>query len=211
MSDHKAHQSELHTHGPGCKHATIGHRDHEDYLRDGKLEHVHAGTIEIHTLEVNDANPALCTPSHACGGHAAGHQHGPTCEHAAVPHGDHVDYVVNGHLHHPCDRHCDDHGPVKMRASTAPAHASTAATARAENEARRRIMALLSDDEVARVASAETAASLSKGDEYVDLEMPERGAQRVASQPPTPGSVLPKKAVREDTWKKIVAQLPRLG
>jgi hypothetical protein len=72
-------------------------------------------------------------------------------------------------------------------------------------------MALLSDDEVARVASAETAASLSKGDEYVDLEMPERGAQRVASQPPTPGSVLPKKAVREDTWKKIVAQLPRLG
>jgi hypothetical protein len=27
---------------------------------------------------------------------------------------------VDGHLHHPCDRHCDDHGPVKMRAPTRP-------------------------------------------------------------------------------------------
>jgi hypothetical protein len=209
MSAHKAHQSQLHTHGPGCEHATIGHRDHEDYLRDGRLEHVHGGAIESHTLEVSDANPDACTPAHACGGHAAGHQHGPTCEHAAVPHGDHVDYVVNGHLHHPCDRHCDDHGPVTMRGATEGAPNAT--TARSENEARRRIMALLSDEEVARVANAETAASLAKGDEYVDLDRSERGVQRVASPPPKPGTVLPKKAVREDTWKKIVAQLPRLG
>jgi UDP-2,3-diacylglucosamine pyrophosphatase LpxH len=31
-----------------------------------------------------------------------------------VPHGDHVDYLVAGHLHHPHGNHCDDHGPVKI-------------------------------------------------------------------------------------------------
>jgi hypothetical protein len=30
-----------------------------------------------------------------------------------VPHGDHVDYLVGGHLHHPHDGHCDDHGPMQ--------------------------------------------------------------------------------------------------
>jgi UDP-2,3-diacylglucosamine pyrophosphatase LpxH len=30
-----------------------------------------------------------------------------------VPHGDHVDYLVAGHLHHPHGGHCDDHGPVR--------------------------------------------------------------------------------------------------
>jgi hypothetical protein len=31
-----------------------------------------------------------------------------------VPHGDHVDYLVNGHLHYPHGQHCDDHGPVQV-------------------------------------------------------------------------------------------------
>jgi hypothetical protein len=31
-----------------------------------------------------------------------------------VPHGDHVDYLVDGHLHHPHDEHCDNHGPVRV-------------------------------------------------------------------------------------------------
>jgi hypothetical protein len=30
-----------------------------------------------------------------------------------VPHGDHVDFMVSGHLHHPHGDHCDDHGPVR--------------------------------------------------------------------------------------------------
>jgi hypothetical protein len=25
-----------------------------------------------------------------------------------------VDYLVEGHLHHPHNGHCDDHGPVKV-------------------------------------------------------------------------------------------------
>ena len=38
------------------------------------------------------------------------HLHGPGCGHEAVPHEDHVDYLVEGHLHHPHEDHCDDHG-----------------------------------------------------------------------------------------------------
>jgi hypothetical protein len=30
-----------------------------------------------------------------------------------VPHGDHIDYLVDGHLHHPHQGHCDNHGPLK--------------------------------------------------------------------------------------------------
>jgi hypothetical protein len=40
--------------------------------------------------------------------------HGPGCGHEAVPHGDHVDYLVSGHLHHPHDGHCDDHGALEL-------------------------------------------------------------------------------------------------
>jgi hypothetical protein len=29
-----------------------------------------------------------------------------------VPHGDHADYLVEGHLHHQHGDHCDDHGAV---------------------------------------------------------------------------------------------------
>jgi hypothetical protein len=29
-----------------------------------------------------------------------------------VPHGDHADYLVSGHLHHAHGGHCDDHGAV---------------------------------------------------------------------------------------------------
>jgi hypothetical protein len=31
-----------------------------------------------------------------------------------LPHGDHVDYLVGGRLHHPHEGHCDDHGPVDV-------------------------------------------------------------------------------------------------
>jgi len=39
---------------------------------------------------------------------------GAECGHEPVPHGDHVDYLVDGHLHHPHDGHCDDHGAVSL-------------------------------------------------------------------------------------------------
>jgi hypothetical protein len=40
--------------------------------------------------------------------------HGLTCGHERVPHGDHVDYLVDWRLHHPHDGHCDDHEPVEL-------------------------------------------------------------------------------------------------
>jgi hypothetical protein len=36
------------------------------------------------------------------------------CGHEQVPHGDHMDFLVNGHLHHKHGDHCDDHGPVTV-------------------------------------------------------------------------------------------------
>ena len=51
-----------------------------------------------------------CTEGHACIGHDSKHVHGPGCGHEAVPHGDHVDYIVGRHRHAPHDGHCDHHG-----------------------------------------------------------------------------------------------------
>lgn len=70
--------------------------------------------MDEHRLAVGDANPDRCTPQHECGGHEAGHAHGRDCGHEAVPHGDHVDYLVGNHLHHPHEGHCDDHGSVAL-------------------------------------------------------------------------------------------------
>jgi hypothetical protein len=82
-------------------------------LHDGHLHHPHAGHIDECAIGVDATNPATCTPTHACGAHAAGHTHGSGCGHDAVPHGDHVDYLVGGHLHHPHAGHCDDHGTLQ--------------------------------------------------------------------------------------------------
>ncbi len=118
MSEHKVHGPHDHVHGDGCGHATIEHDGHKDFLHDGHLHHPHDGHVDEHVLEVSAANPADCTPNHACGGHGADHAHGPACGHEAVAHGDHTDYIVNGHLHHAhADAqtpHCDDHGKVAV-------------------------------------------------------------------------------------------------
>ena len=121
MSDHKSHQSQthMHEHGPYCGHRTVYHRGHQDYLHDGAMEHVSGETREQHSLEVDAKNPAACTPAHSCGAHAKDHQHGLGCGHEIVPHGDHLDYLVHGHLHHPCAEHCDDHGAVSTSAARA--------------------------------------------------------------------------------------------
>ena len=110
MATHHAQHD--HKHGPGCGHTAIRHEGHVDYLHDGHLHHMGQGGVEEHRLEVSGTNPASCTPAHSCGGHEKGHRHSASCGHPVVPHGDHVDYLVDGHLHHPHGDHCDDHGPV---------------------------------------------------------------------------------------------------
>jgi len=107
------HANHDHQHGDSCGHTAVQHDGHTDYLHDGHLHHQKPdGTVEEHALDVTTANPAACTSGHACAGHDKDHVHGPGCGHEAVPHGDHVDYLVDGHLHHQHDGHCDNHGPV---------------------------------------------------------------------------------------------------
>ena len=105
-----------HEHGAKCGHTAIQHGDHVDYLHDGHLHHPSGeGTkVEHHKIEVSETNPAHCTPDHKCASHDSDHVHGPGCGHEAVPHGDHICYLVDGHLHFPHEGHCDDHGPLKV-------------------------------------------------------------------------------------------------
>jgi len=72
---------------------------------------------------------------------------------------------------------------------------------------RNAVMNLLSDDEVTKVSTAETAARLSDGDEYVDLEQLCDGVRRAPSTSTPMGRVLPRSAVHQDTWNKILSQL----
>jgi hypothetical protein len=70
---------------------------------------------------------------------------------------------------------------------------------------RETIINLLTDVEVAKVSSAEDAPRLIEGDEYIDLEDPTAGVQLVQAAPRTPpGQVLPRSAVSEATWSKVV-------
>lgn len=108
------HENHSHSHGPECGHTGIVHDGHVDYLHDGHMHHVHGEHVDEHVFDVTSANPARCTPEHQCQGHQPEHEHGPGCGHESVPHGDHVDYLVDGHLHYPHGGHCDDHGPVNI-------------------------------------------------------------------------------------------------
>lgn len=112
MSTHPNHP---HQHGPNCGHTAVNHAGHVDYLHDGHLHHANPdGTVEEHKIAVSPANPDSCSGGKSVGGHEARHVHGPKCGHEAVPHGDHVDYLVDGHLHHPHNGHCDDHGKIEI-------------------------------------------------------------------------------------------------
>ena len=71
------------------------------------------------------------------------------------------------------------------------------------------IMNLLSDQEVASVSTAETAEKLADGDEYIDLEQLDQGVRRAPAAATPMGRVLPRKAVHQDTWSKILMKLTR--
>ena len=70
--------------------------------------HMHT-QVDEHVITVSATNPEECTPETRCS-----HTHGPSCGHQTVPHGGHIDYLVNGRLHHPHGDHCDDHGPIQL-------------------------------------------------------------------------------------------------
>jgi hypothetical protein len=107
---HEIHEgSHEHRHGAGCGHTAVRHDDHVDYLHNGHLHHPHDEHVDEHVLAVDQAHPSGHTDAVDCD---PAHGHGDGCGHEAVPHGDHVDYLVAGRLHHPHDGHCDDHGPL---------------------------------------------------------------------------------------------------
>lgn len=105
---HTTHENQTHTHGADCGHTQIKHGNHSDFLHDGHLHSIHDSHIDECVLEVSDANPADCKET------SCGCSHDGNCDHEAVPHGDHVDYLVDGTLHHHHDGHCDDHGAVMV-------------------------------------------------------------------------------------------------
>jgi len=115
QKEHQVHSGHQHVHGPGCGHAAIKHNGHTDYIHDGHLHAVHEDHVDECKLNVSESNPDTCTPQHACGAHEPSHVHGQGCGHEALPHGEHTDYLVYGHLHHPHNGHCDDHGAVNLR------------------------------------------------------------------------------------------------
>jgi hypothetical protein len=114
-AQHETHANHTHQHGTNCGHMAVKHEGHTDYLHDGHMHHPHAGHVDEHVFAVDPAHPLGCSPKRDCEGHADGRTaHGRGCGHVAVPHGDHTDYLVNGHLHHPHNGHCDDHGAIEV-------------------------------------------------------------------------------------------------
>lgn len=111
----KTHDDHAHKHGAGCGHTAVQHGDHTDYLHDDHLHHPHGDHVDEHCVTVDNSNKDECTPSHKCNSHDSKHTHGAGCGHEAIPHGDHVDYVVAEHLHRPCGDHCDDHGKIAKK------------------------------------------------------------------------------------------------
>jgi hypothetical protein len=105
--------TQQHVHSASCGHRAVKHDGHVDYLTHGHLEHQEKGRVVEHQIGVSAQNPAKCTQGFH-DGHAADHHHGTSCGHEAIPHGDHTDYLVDGHLHHAHGDHCDDHGAVKL-------------------------------------------------------------------------------------------------
>ncbi len=78
---------------------------------------------------------------------------------------------------------------------------------RAEHTSRHSIMTLLSDEEVGRVSTAETATRLEEGDEFLDLKHLRQGVQTADGVTVQMGQILPRKAVLDATWVKAVALL----
>jgi len=103
---HEIHQTHSHVHGTHCGHTAVIHDGHPDYLHEGHLHSPHEGHYDEHVIAVSSDNPDICAPiACLCGGHQG-------CGHEAVPHGDHIDYLYEGVLHHPHGDHCDNHGAL---------------------------------------------------------------------------------------------------
>ena len=73
--------------------------------------------------------------------------------------------------------------------------------------AREHVLQLLSAGELAGVGNADTHTHLRRGDEYLDLEQLQQGVLRADGAVANLANVLPRKAINEDTWRRILRQL----
>ena len=74
-------------------------------------------------------------------------------------------------------------------------------------QTRARILELLEAGEYAGASVTETDARLARGEEYLDLDDVHAGVQRASGAVLSKRQVLPRKAIHEDTWRKILRQL----
>lgn len=78
-----------------------------------------------------------------------------------------------------------------------------------QNITRTIILEMLSDEEVAKVSTAEEPSHLVEGDEYIDLDRLDEGVKQAhANAHINTSNVLARSAVKQATWTKIVKKLP---
>jgi hypothetical protein len=75
---------------------------------------------------------------------------------------------------------------------------------------RENILMLLTDDEVASVCTAETAVRPLEGEEYFDLNDLDQGVRKMLGTAPPMSRLLLRRAVRQETWSKILRELAEL-
>lgn len=80
---------------------------------------------------------------------------------------------------------------------------------RPEYALRESILKLLTDEEIAKVSTAETAPALTEGAEYLNLEKLGDGVSRADGEAIPIGQVLPRAAVGPATWSKILSELAK--
>lgn len=105
--EHQTHDQHSHIHSEHCGHIAIQHEGHIDYLHHGHLHTAHESHYDEHVIAVSTRNPEMCIQIQC----ECGHQ---DCGHEQVPHGNHMDYLCEGRLHHPHGDHCDDHGSITI-------------------------------------------------------------------------------------------------
>jgi hypothetical protein len=72
---------------------------------------------------------------------------------------------------------------------------------------RHRILKLLSKGEIARVCTSESTVRIEDGDEYLNLEAIGLGVRVALGADAAEGRLLSRKAVRQETWRKILRVL----
>ena len=76
-----------------------------------------------------------------------------------------------------------------------------------ELSTRDRVLQLLSEGEFAGVGSDGTETLLRRGELYLDLEHLALGVQRSDGTSTATASIVPRNAIHEDTWRRILRQL----